>query len=217
MNNSAALDLLHGAIQASNATVKAGAEQKIIDYLNLLAQWNAVHNLSGHAGLRAWIAIDVIDSLQCLFTLQHTPASSNACNVVDLGSGNGFPAIILACCSDMQIFCIERRQKKAAFLRHVIMALQLTNAKVFATDCQLFQPSVQIDALVTRAFGNFNDIIAASQHFMQHATYVCIKSDSIQNQQQQHMAQHLMATHVVNNIRTQSRHNLLHTFQLPVA
>ncbi len=71
---------------------------------------------------------------------------------VDLGSGAGFPGIMLAETSpDARVTLVERRQKRCAFLEAVIGAAKLTNASVLCTDSATL-PVAHYDGIVSRAY-----------------------------------------------------------------
>jgi 16S rRNA (guanine527-N7)-methyltransferase len=103
--------------------VSRETEARLDRYLDLLRQWQAKTNLIAPSTLpHLWIR-HVADSLQ-LLTLAPT-----AKTWVDLGSGGGFPGVVLACAlaetSGAGVHLIERNSKKAAFLRE---ALRITLA-----------------------------------------------------------------------------------------
>jgi 16S rRNA (guanine527-N7)-methyltransferase len=92
-------------------------------YLDLLREWQVKTNLVASSTLPNLWTRHVSDSLQLL---QLAPAAKVW---VDLGSGAGFPGVVLACAlrdtPDAMVHLIERNAKKAAFLRE---ALRITNA-----------------------------------------------------------------------------------------
>jgi len=65
-----------------------------------------------------------------LFAAQRCTGAPTA---VDLGSGAGFPGIVMAIvCSGMNVTLIESRRKKASFLQDTVRALRLPNVLVVA-------------------------------------------------------------------------------------
>ena len=84
-------------------------------YLALLLEWQAKTNLVAPSTLPQLWTRHVADSLQLL------DLAPNAKIWVDLGSGGGFPGIVLACAladkPGARIHLVERNAKKAAFLR----------------------------------------------------------------------------------------------------
>jgi len=92
-------------------------------YVDLLLQWQAITNLVAPSTLPALWTRHIADSLQLL------DLAPNAQTFADLGSGGGFPGIVLACAlaerPGARIDLVERNAKKAAFLRE---ALRITGA-----------------------------------------------------------------------------------------
>src|SRR6202171_39641 len=93
-------------------------------YVDLLLEWQAKTNLVAPSTLPNLWTRHVSDSLQ-LLTL-----APSAKIWADLGSGGGFPGVVLACAlaetSGAMVHLVERNAKKAAFLRE---ALRLTNCR----------------------------------------------------------------------------------------
>lgn len=68
-----------------------------------------------------------LDSLSCLLAMQGTPMQ----RVIDVGSGAGFPGLPLKIVHpEIGISLVESVQKKAAFLEHVVQALELEDVEV---------------------------------------------------------------------------------------
>jgi 16S rRNA (guanine527-N7)-methyltransferase len=103
--------------------VSRETEARLDSYVNLLLQWQAKTNLVASSTLPNLWTRHVSDSLQ-LLTL-----APSAKIWVDLGSGGGFPGVVLACAMaetpDTMVHLVERNTKKAAFLRE---ALRITGA-----------------------------------------------------------------------------------------
>ncbi|MGH6741555.1 MAG: 16S rRNA (guanine(527)-N(7))-methyltransferase RsmG [Bradyrhizobium sp.] len=103
--------------------VSRETEARLDRYLDLLRQWQAKTNLIAPSTLPHLWTRHVADSLQ-LLTL-----APSAKTWVDLGSGGGFPGVVLACAlaetPGATVHLIERNSKKAAFLRE---ALRITLA-----------------------------------------------------------------------------------------
>ena len=95
--------------------VSRETEMRLDRYLALLREWQAKTNLIAPSTLPQLWTRHVADSLQ-LLTL-----APKAKIWLDLGSGGGFPGVVLACAladmPDAQVHLVERNAKKAAFLR----------------------------------------------------------------------------------------------------
>jgi len=90
-------------------------------------------------------------------------------NLIDLGSGAGFPGIPIAIVSaNRRIFLIERNQKKASFLLHATNKLKLANTKVLRMGAESLLASdfPQPYEIITRAFGTTKRTTEATKTLM---------------------------------------------------
>ena len=103
--------------------VSPETESRLDAYVALLLQWQAKTNLVASSTLPTLWTRHISDSLQLLALVP------NAKIWVDLGSGGGFPGVVLACAmagtAGAMVHLVERNAKKAAFLRE---ALRITGA-----------------------------------------------------------------------------------------
>jgi 16S rRNA (guanine527-N7)-methyltransferase len=103
--------------------VSRETEARLDRYVDLLREWQAKTNLVAPSTLPNLWTRHVADSLQLL------SLAPSARIWVDLGSGGGFPGVVLACAlaetPGARVHLVERNAKKAAFLRE---ALRVTNA-----------------------------------------------------------------------------------------
>jgi len=95
-------------------------------YENLLRKWNATINLVSAADLPLLWPRHIEDSLQL-----GTIAGPLPPRLIDLGSGAGFPGLILSIAFGIEAELIEQDQRKAAFLREAVMVTG-ANAHVHA-------------------------------------------------------------------------------------
>jgi len=98
--------------------VSRETEARLDRYVELLREWQAKTNLVAASTLPHLWTRHIADSLQ-LLTI--APAAKKW---ADLGSGGGFPGVVLACAlvgtADAMVHLVERNAKKAAFLREVL-------------------------------------------------------------------------------------------------
>ncbi len=104
--------------------VSRETEARLDRYVDLLLEWQAKTNLVSPSTLPNLWTRHISDSLQ-LLTL-----APSAKIWADLGSGGGFPGVVLACAlaetlGGATVHLVERNAKKAAFLRE---ALRVTNS-----------------------------------------------------------------------------------------
>jgi 16S rRNA (guanine527-N7)-methyltransferase len=103
--------------------VSRETEGRLDRFVDLLLAWQTKTNLVAPSTLPTLWTRHISDSLQLL------TVAPSAKTWVDLGSGGGFPGVVIACAlaetPGAFVHLIERNAKKAAFLRE---ALRVTNA-----------------------------------------------------------------------------------------
>jgi len=103
--------------------VSRETEDRLARYAELLATWQLKTNLVANSTLPTLWTRHIADSLQLL------ALAPDARTWVDLGSGGGFPGVVLACAMverSGMVHLVERNAKKAAFLRE---ALRVTGGR----------------------------------------------------------------------------------------
>lgn len=119
-------------------------------YAALLTKWNPAINLVAKSTLPDLWARHILDSAQ-LFDL----CPPEARTWVDLGSGGGFPGMIVAIMalgvnSDLRVTLVESDQRKATFLRTVARETE-TPVKIHSERAESLPP-LGADVLSARAF-----------------------------------------------------------------
>jgi 16S rRNA (guanine527-N7)-methyltransferase len=98
--------------------VSRETEARLDAYVDLLGQWQTKTNLIAPSTLPQLWTRHIADSLQLL------SLAPRAKLWADLGSGGGFPGVVLACAlagvEGARVDLVERNTKKAAFLREAI-------------------------------------------------------------------------------------------------
>ena len=112
----------------SSPPLDSATAERIDTFLRLLMDWNGRINLVGHTDPSAIWVRHIEDSLQLLPLL---PIGDGP--MADLGSGAGFPGLILAIASRRPVHLIEADQRKAAFLTEVSARLALTHVAVHSS------------------------------------------------------------------------------------
>lgn len=125
-------------------------------FLQEMARWNRVHNLTAIEGEQESVRLHLIDSIAVLPVMRHflkTPSPI----IADLGSGGGLPAIPIAILQpEWRLTLIEAIRKKTAFLQHVRGKLKLKNIEVLSerVESVALQQPAQFDAVISRAFSS---------------------------------------------------------------
>ncbi|UJF23978.1 class I SAM-dependent methyltransferase [Suttonella sp. R2A3] len=99
-----------------NPTQRAQLER----YLALLNQWNRVHNLTAIREPREQVIVHLLDCLAVLPEL-----ANDARTVVDVGSGAGLPAMVIAIMrTETQVYAVEANKKEDCFYASLCHAAQ---------------------------------------------------------------------------------------------
>lgn len=101
------------------------ALSRLEKYVQLRAKWSRVHNLTGPQVKADVDHGDLVDSLALI------PMLSHELPLVDVGSGNGTPGLVVACAWSAQpITLVEPISKRSAFLRTAAMQIGLRHVHV---------------------------------------------------------------------------------------
>ena len=107
--------------------VSRETETALRAFVDLLLQWNRRVNLiSARSAEDVWCR-HVLDALQLVPLLP--PGTTG---FVDLGSGAGFPGLVLAVAAGCEAHLIEADKRKAAFLTHAAARLGMTKVTIHA-------------------------------------------------------------------------------------
>ncbi len=99
---------------------------KLENFASLLNEWNQVHNLTGAKTIDA-IYINILDSLYPLTFIQKPKT------LLDVGTGAGFPGLVLAIAlPETEVVLAEPLKKRVSFLKYAIIDLELKNVTVEA-------------------------------------------------------------------------------------
>jgi 16S rRNA (guanine527-N7)-methyltransferase len=145
--------------------VSRETEARLDRYVALLGQWQTKTNLIAPSTLPHLWTRHISDSLQLL------ALAPNAKSWIDLGSGGGFPGVVLACAladtSGAMVHLVERNAKKSAFLRE---ALRVTASPgmVHLSDIEDIVDRVvsPIDCVTARALAPLHQLIGFAEPLM---------------------------------------------------
>ncbi len=182
--------LTGGALDQHLAADKAAAlarmpvsretEARLERYIGLLLAWQAKTNLVAASTLPELWTRHVSDSLQLLALAPTAKAW------VDLGSGGGFPGVVLACAlagtPGAMVHLVERNAKKAAFLRE---ALRVTGAPgtVHLSDIKDCVERIEgpIDCVTARALAPLHQLIGFAEPLVRRgATALFLKGQDVE-------------------------------------
>lgn len=110
------------------------SKEKFKKYAEILREWSGKMNLVAPSTLDDIEARHIADSAQLADILPHN------IDIIDLGSGAGFPGVVLAILG-WNVICIESIGKKVNFLNTVRNELQLENLIIYHGRVENFFPA----------------------------------------------------------------------------
>lgn len=150
-------------LQQNNVSVPEDFLKKVEQYKALLGKWNKVHNLTGAKTLQQ------IDQfiLDAILPIKFLPPIHKA---MDIGTGAGFPGMILALALPQTHFTlVEPLSKRASFLQFVKADLGLNNVDVKALRVEQL-PSEPYDFITSRAVTDTEMLLKLSEPFCTEGT-----------------------------------------------
>ena len=156
--------VLRAGLAELHVSLSDAQVQGLLDYQNLIGKWNKVYNLTAVRDPAEMLTHHLLDSLAAVAPLQkHLQGRClSAPSLLDVGSGAGLPGVVLAiCCPGLAVTCVDTVGKKAAFIKHVALALGLPNLSgLHARVETITQP---FDVICSRAFASLADFAGWSQ------------------------------------------------------
>jgi 16S rRNA (guanine527-N7)-methyltransferase len=140
----------------------AGATEKLLAYLELLAKWNKTYNLTAIRDPLQAVSHHLLDSLAVLREI-----SDRSGALADVGSGGGLPGIPLAIADPARRVTLnDANEKKGAFLRQAVIELDLKNADVHIGRVEDWRPAEKYAVVVSRGFASLLDFLLACRHLV---------------------------------------------------
>ena len=126
---------------AEHLSVSRETRERLQAYAALLLRWQGTVNLISRGDVEHIWTRHIQDSLQLIELM---PASVD--RAIDLGSGAGFPGLVMAIATDIPFDLIEADQRKSAFLRE---AARITAAPVTVNQVRIEHARVRPAPLIT--------------------------------------------------------------------
>lgn len=156
---------LIGGLQALGLTDTSAAQVLTLRaYLDLLAQWNRVYNLTAVRDTDAMLTQHLLDCLAVIPALRRHAQGRPPLKVLDVGSGGGLPAVVIAVMQpDWHVSAVDTVGKKAAFIQQAAAELRLPRLRgCHARIETLAAPDA--DLITARAFSSLADLVRLSRH-----------------------------------------------------
>jgi len=139
-------------------------------YLNLLVKWNKKINLTSEKYSQDILVRHIFDSLQ------YAPVVTPKEEILDIGSGAGFPGIPLKIIyPELVTTLIESQRKRCSFLETVISQLGLTAIKVINDRAEKTTPKRLVEAVVLRGVSDIKSCLELATPFLGEGGKVVLK------------------------------------------
>lgn len=153
-------ELLHQGLVELNDVPEKGTEIQLIRYIELIAQWNRVFNLTAIRDLDAMVVRHLLDSLTIKPFIKGK-------TILDVGTGAGLPGIPLAIMMpEKQFVLLDSNQKKTRFLQQTVYQLRLKNVRVVHQRVEEYKVDQLFDTVVSRAFSTLREYLQLSKHLV---------------------------------------------------
>ncbi len=127
-------------------------------YGALLEKWQKAINLVGKSTLPDLWRRHMLDSYQLLSKTQKTSGTW-----LDLGSGAGFPALVVGICSEFEVHAVESDQRKCLFMQNVsretMVSIAVHNCRIEAL------PPMTADIISARALAPLEKLLELATPF----------------------------------------------------
>jgi len=172
MQNNVWLKFFTDTAQSEGLTLSQQQCDQFLKYMLELLDWNRSTNLTRIVEPQAIAIKHFLDSMLITHYIQISQK-----NIVDVGSGGGFPGIPLAILEpDCNIVLIESLRKKTSFLKHIIRTLGLINVQVHNGRAETYPDPPTFDLAISRAFASLSDFtVIAARLIKPQGSIVCMK------------------------------------------
>jgi 16S rRNA (guanine527-N7)-methyltransferase len=146
--------------------------------VQLVIAENARQNLIAASTIETFWTRHIVDSAQLLPLADKAPAGGHW---IDLGSGGGFPGLVIGCLREAPLTLIETRSLRARFLEHCVAQLGLTHVTVLQQKVEKAKCSEPAAVISARAFAPLDRLFALAAHLSDEKTiWVLPKGRSVQ-------------------------------------
>lgn len=128
---------------------------KLATLVELLAKWNNALNLTAIREIDKMVVLHILDS-----AVVSPLISDKGKNIADVGTGAGFPGLVLAILNPQKHFTlIDSVAKKLSFVRTAMVSLGLKNVTIINDRCENIKVEQKFDCILSRAFAPLCKII----------------------------------------------------------
>jgi len=163
-----ALTALQQGLGALSLDLSEEQQAQLLAYMDLIAKWTRVYNLTAVRDADDMLTHHLLDSLAVIGPLRRELASLASADatgphrLLDVGAGAGLPGVVIAiACPDVMVTCVDTVAKKAAFIQQVAATLKLSNLR--GVHARVEKLTETYDVVCSRAFASLVDFTTWSK------------------------------------------------------
>lgn len=169
--------LFSAGLKELNLSLDLESQQKLLDFLQFLQKWNRHYNLTAITDLPKMVGYHLLDSLSIVPYIQGE-------NILDVGSGAGFPGIPLAVYfPQKQWTLLDSNGKKTRFLIQAKAEFNLSNIEIVHARVEQWRSKQKFDTIITRAVGPIQETMTQTQPHLQAAGKWLFMKGDIQSEE----------------------------------
>ena len=169
-------NILAQAINELGLPLSETQQRTLLLYLDQLLLWNKAYNLTAITDPEEALIKHVID---CLSIITHLPAGS----LLDIGTGAGLPAVIIAICQpERQCTALDSNQKKIRFIKQISSELGLRNMQPIASRIEAHEASYAV--VTSRAFASLIDFVEVAQPRLANGGFLCAMKGKVPSEEE---------------------------------
>jgi len=149
---------------------------KYIPYIELLQKWQSLINLVSKSDINNIYERHILDSLTLSDYIKQE--FKQKIKIIDIGSGAGFPGMILAIEQQNEFILIDSNHKKTSFLNKIKELYQLKNVKIINDRIENIKENT--DIIISRAFKDLNETFQKCKNIIKQNTHlILLKGENV--------------------------------------
>ncbi|HTD72479.1 MAG TPA: 16S rRNA (guanine(527)-N(7))-methyltransferase RsmG [Steroidobacteraceae bacterium] len=153
-------DMLASGARELGIGLDAARAETLLNLVDALEQGNAQFNLTAIRDRPGMLRKHVLDSMSLAPYLRGD-------RIADVGTGAGFPGLVLAVVDPQRSFTlIEATGKKARFVEQTVQRIGCSNVLVVNSRAESYRPLELFDTVVARALSSLADFVAYAGHLL---------------------------------------------------
>ena len=155
VDNSEILRKIESLISQTDISYSKDQLDKMASLVVLLEKWNKALNLTAIRDPMQMVVLHILDS-----AVVSPLIKDRGNNIADVGTGAGFPGLVLAILNpDKHFTLIDSIAKKLSFVRTAMVSLNLNNISIINDRCENIDQEKKFDCILSRAFAPLCKIV----------------------------------------------------------